>query len=75
MGNATSLAVVAAAVVLGSSCTSGTGPATGGVQAAATNASSPLLMPAGGGDGDSWHDTAGREYRLGLVNTPEYAEC
>src|SRR3954447_6429379 len=35
----------------------------------------PLLRAAAGGDGDSWHDTAGREYRLGLVNAPEYNEC
>ncbi|MGI8534951.1 MAG: thermonuclease family protein [Mycobacteriales bacterium] len=34
-----------------------------------------LLQAAGGGDGDSWKDTAGREYRLGLVNTPEFNEC
>lgn len=34
-----------------------------------------LLHAARGGDGDSWHDTAGREYRLGLVNAPEYNEC
>jgi endonuclease YncB( thermonuclease family) len=34
-----------------------------------------LLQAARGGDGDSWHDTAGREYRLGLVNAPEYNEC
>jgi endonuclease YncB( thermonuclease family) len=34
-----------------------------------------LQQPAGGGDGDSWRDTAGREYRLGLVNTPETDEC
>jgi endonuclease YncB( thermonuclease family) len=75
MGNWTKLAVLATAMVLASSCTSGSGPATGGVQAVATRALSPLRMPAGGGDGDSWHDTAGREYRLGLVNTPEYNEC
>lgn len=75
MGHCTRLAVLATAIVLASSCTSGTGPATGPVQGAATRASSPLLMPAGGGDGDSWHDTAGAEYRLGLVNTPEYNEC
>jgi endonuclease YncB( thermonuclease family) len=75
MGNWTRLAAMATAIVLASSCTSGNGPATGHVQAAATRASSPLLMPAGGGDGDSWHDTAGAEYRLGLVNTPEYNEC
>jgi endonuclease YncB( thermonuclease family) len=34
-----------------------------------------LLQPARGGDGDSWRDTDGREYRLGLVNTPELDEC
>jgi endonuclease YncB( thermonuclease family) len=66
---------MAAAIVLASSCRSGTGPAPGDVKAAAPKDSSQLLMPASGGDGDSWHDTAGREYRLGLVNTPEYDEC
>ena len=35
----------------------------------------PLLRAAPGGDGDSWRDTRGREYRLGLVNTPELGEC
>ena len=35
----------------------------------------PLLMPADGGDGDSWRDTDGNEYRLGMVNTPEVGEC
>lgn len=75
MGSWTKLAVLATAIVLASSCTSGTGTATGSVKAPATSASSPVLMPAGGGDGDSWHDTRGREYRLGLVNTPEYNEC
>jgi len=34
-----------------------------------------LLRAADGGDGDSWKDTVGREYRLGLVNTPERGEC
>jgi hypothetical protein len=38
-------------------------------------AAAPLLYAASGGDGDSWHDTKGREYRMGLVNTPEYNEC
>jgi endonuclease YncB( thermonuclease family) len=33
------------------------------------------LTAAPGGDGDSWHDLQGREYRLGLVNTPETNEC
>jgi endonuclease YncB( thermonuclease family) len=47
----------------------GDGPAAG------TSAAGPLLQPAGGGDGDSWRDTAGVEYRLGLVNTPEHDEC
>jgi endonuclease YncB( thermonuclease family) len=75
MGNCTKLAAMATAIVLASSCTSASGSDTGRVQAAGTRASSPLLMPAGGGDGDSWHDTAGHEYRLGLVNTPEYNEC
>lgn len=35
----------------------------------------PLLHAAAGGDGDSWKDTGGREYRMGLVNAPEYDEC
>jgi endonuclease YncB( thermonuclease family) len=35
----------------------------------------PLLHAAANGDGDSWKDTAGHEYRLGLVNTPELDEC
>lgn len=35
----------------------------------------PLLHPAAHGDGDSWRDTAGTEYRLGLVNAPEVDEC
>ncbi len=34
-----------------------------------------LLRAARGGDGDSWKDTSGREYRLGLINTPELNEC
>jgi endonuclease YncB( thermonuclease family) len=36
---------------------------------------SPLLVAAANGDGDSWKDTSGKEYRLGLINTPEYDEC
>ena len=36
----------------------------------------PLVQQkATGGDGDSWKDTAGREYRMGLVNAPETGEC
>ena len=35
----------------------------------------PLLHAAPGGDGDSWKDTRGVTYRLGLVNTPELSEC
>ena len=38
-------------------------------------ASAGLLRPAEHGDGDSWRDTEGREYRLGLVNAPEVDEC
>jgi micrococcal nuclease len=34
-----------------------------------------LLHAASGGDGDSWKDTHGVQYRLGLVNTPELSEC
>ena len=34
-----------------------------------------LLRAASGGDGDSWKDTSGREYRLGMVNAPEVDEC
>lgn len=34
-----------------------------------------LLQTGAGGDGDSWRDTSGREYRLGLINTPETNEC
>ena len=40
-----------------------------------TAAKPPLLYAASGGDGDSWKDTHGREYRMGLVNAPEYNEC
>ena len=36
---------------------------------------SALLRQAASGDGDSWKDTTGREYRLGLVNAPELDEC
>ena len=35
----------------------------------------PLLLMASGGDGDSWRDSGGVEYRMGLVNTPEVNEC
>ena len=43
--------------------------------AATTPAPDPLLVMAAGGDGDSWRDTNGVEYRLGLVNAPETDEC
>lgn len=45
-----------------------------GTTSAGTTAA-PLLRAAAGGDGDSWRDTDGVEYRLGLVNTPELSEC
>ena len=38
-------------------------------------AAMPLLRAAAGGDGDSWKDTRGVEYRLGMVNAPELSEC
>lgn len=41
----------------------------------AADAPGDMRQAAGDGDGDSWHDTGGREYRLGLVNTPESSEC
>lgn len=47
-------------------------PAASSSPAAATSA---LLQAASGGDGDSWRDTSGRQYRLGLINTPERGEC
>lgn len=38
--------------------------------------SQPALLQAGPhGDGDSWRDTAGREYRLGMIDTPEVGDC
>ncbi|MCW2545464.1 MAG: hypothetical protein JWM40_3016 [Frankiales bacterium] len=40
-----------------------------------TASDTPLLYAAANGDGDSWKDTSGKEYRLGLINTPEYDEC
>lgn len=52
-----------------------TGAGSGSRPAASGAPASGLLRAAAGGDGDSWKDTAGREYRLGLVNAPEYNEC
>ena len=46
-----------------------------GPTASPSRESGGLLQPAPGGDGDSWRDTAGQEYRLGLINTPETNEC
>jgi endonuclease YncB( thermonuclease family) len=43
--------------------------------ASTTPDASGLLHAARGGDGDSWKDTHGVEYRLGLINTPELGEC
>lgn len=44
-------------------------------QAPPAAAVAPLLVMAAGGDGDSWRDTGGVEYRMGLINTPETDEC
>jgi endonuclease YncB( thermonuclease family) len=41
----------------------------------AAHSTSGLLRAAPNGDGDSWKDTSGHEYRLGLINTPELNEC
>ncbi|WP_209303774.1 hypothetical protein, partial [Escherichia coli] len=35
----------------------------------------PLRAAAAHGDGDSWRDVQGREYRLGLGDAPEVDEC
>ena len=56
-------------------------PEESSVPAAAPEPSAPapqtaaLLQAGPHGDGDSWRDTAGDEYRLGLVNAPEQDEC
>lgn len=55
-------------------------PADGVVEALPAEPPAPadepdLLQAAPGGDGDSWKDTRGREYRLGMVNAPEVGEC
>lgn len=46
-----------------------------GCAGSAPTDASGLLHAARGGDGDSWKDTSGVEYRLGLINTPELNEC
>jgi micrococcal nuclease len=50
-------------------------PPTSAPPAGRVAATPPLLQQAAHGDGDSWRDTAGTEYRLGLVNAPEQDEC
>jgi endonuclease YncB( thermonuclease family) len=49
--------------------------ATADVAPAPSEPSGALLVAAPHGDGDSWKDTAGQEYRLGMVNAPEVDEC
>ncbi len=56
-------------------CTACSTPGTAPAQPVIGTAAPGLLRPAPGGDGDSWKDIRGREYRLGLVNAPEYDEC
>lgn len=46
-----------------------------GCAATAAPDATGLRHAARGGDGDSWKDTSGVEYRLGLINTPELSEC
>ena len=43
--------------------------------AAVSPAAGLLQQAPRGGDGDSWRDTSGREYRLGMVNAPEAGDC
>jgi endonuclease YncB( thermonuclease family) len=62
----TAVASAGLALALLAGCAAGT---------AESDAAGELLQAAGGGDGDSWRDTDGREYRLGMVNTPELDEC
>jgi endonuclease YncB( thermonuclease family) len=50
-------------------------PADGAAAPTTPSPATALLQPADHGDGDSWRDTAGREYRLGMVNAPELDEC
>lgn len=67
-----------ALVVLGSwlGDDDGTGPVAGSARAVpSVEPEDGLLRAASGGDGDSWKDTSGREYRLGMVNAPEVGEC
>ncbi len=45
------------------------------VPARTAAAGGALLRQAANGDGDSWKDTTGVEYRMGLINTPELNEC
>ena len=59
------LVLVLAVLLAGCSQASGPEEATG----------TALLQQAPYGDGDSWKDTGGREYRLGMVNAPEVDEC
>lgn len=65
------IAAVAAAVAVGLAGCAGpfsAGPGPSGDGPA-------LLFPQADGDGDSWKDRGGLEYRLGLVNNPELDEC
>lgn len=68
----TRTAPAVAVLLLATACGGGSPPvrATGSPAPAGA-----LLRAAPGGDGDSWKDTTGREYRLGLVNTPEVGTC
>ena len=76
------LATVAAVVFLGSGLGDEQAPPAVDAQTevspappSAAPAAGPLLQAGPHGDGDSWRDTTGAEYRLGLVNAPEQDEC
>lgn len=66
--------VVAGSALPGDEPAAPAGPRSEGGHSGAAG-STPLLQAQAGGDGDSWRDTAGQEYRLGLVNAPETHEC
>lgn len=68
--------VLAVLVVAGAWLVRDDGTVDPGVGPVGPPAATELLTPStSGGDGDSWKDTSGREYRLGMVNAPEVDEC
>ncbi len=66
--------VLGALVLAGAACTRTETPA-GRTPPSPGAGAAQLVLPAAAGDGDSWRDTQGEEYRLGMVNAPEVDEC